>query len=132
MSAVAKITPVSPATPRGLYEIGEIPPLGHVPERMYAWVIRKERHGPPESSMQIEVVPTWPIADDEVLVLVMAGGVNYNGVWAALGTPISPHDVHKSPLHVAGSDASGIVREIIDATIGAIILLALVRLVRRI
>jgi len=39
----------------------------------------------------------------------MAGGVNYNGVWAALGTPISPHDVHKSPHHVAGSDASGIV-----------------------
>ena len=39
---------------------------------MYAWAIRKERHGPPEQSMQIEVVPTWPIGDDEVLVLVMA------------------------------------------------------------
>jgi len=40
---------------------------------------------------------------------VMAAGVNYNGVWAALGTPISPLDVHKNPYHVAGSDAAGIV-----------------------
>ena len=76
---------------------------------MYAWAIRKERHGPPESSFQIEVLPTWPIGDDEVLVLVMAAGVNYNGVWAALGQPVSTLDGHKNPYHVAGSDASGIV-----------------------
>ena len=94
---------------KDLYEIGEIPPLGHVPEKMYAWAIRKERHGPPETSMQVEVVPTWPIGDDEVLVLVMAAGVNYNGVWAGLGKPISPIDGHKNPYHIAGSDASGIV-----------------------
>jgi len=54
-------------------------------------------------------LPTWPIADDEVLVLVMAAGVNYNGVWAGLRTPISPIDGHKNPYHIAGSDASGIV-----------------------
>src|SRR5215472_1597117 len=108
MSAVASAK-AGPAPLKSLYEIGEIPPLGHIPERMYAWAIRKERHGPPESSMQVEVVPTWPIGDDEVLVLVMAGGVNYNGVWAGLGQPISPIDVHKNPFHVAGSDASGIV-----------------------
>jgi crotonyl-CoA carboxylase/reductase len=100
---------VTPSGPKQLYAIGEIPPLGHVPEKMHAWVIRKDRHGPPESSMQIEVVPTWPVGDDEVLVLVMAAGVNYNGVWAALGQPISPHDVHKSPHHIAGSDAAGVV-----------------------
>src|SRR6187402_2403610 len=94
---------------KDLYEIGEIPPLGHVPKNMYAWAIRKERHGPPESSMQIEVLPTWPIGEDEVLVLVMAGGVNYNGVWAGLGQPISVLDVHKNPFHIAGSDAAGIV-----------------------
>ena len=28
---------------KDLYEIGEIPPLGHVPKNMYAWAIRKER-----------------------------------------------------------------------------------------
>src|SRR6201993_2181234 len=97
------------SAPKDLYDIGEVPPLGHVPARMHAWAIRKERHGPPETSMQLEVLPTWPIGDDEVLVYVMAGGVNYNGVWAGLGIPISPLDVHKNPFHIAGSDAAGIV-----------------------
>ena len=107
MSAVAefKTAPIR----KELYAIGEIPPLGHVPAKMHAWVIRKERHGPPLTSMQLEVVPTWSIGEDEVLVHVMAGGVNYNGVWAGLGVPISPLDAHKQPYHVAGSDASGVV-----------------------
>ena len=94
---------------KDLYEVGEIPPLGHVPERMYAWAIRRERHGEPEAAMQVEVVPTPTIGQDEVLVMVMAAGVNYNGVWAALGKPISPFDVHKAEYHVAGSDAAGVV-----------------------
>lgn len=105
-TAARQLSP--PTSPKELYEVGEIPPLGHVPERMYAWAIRRERHGPPETSMQIEVVPTWPIADDEVLVFVMAGGVNYNGIWAGLGQPISPFDVHKAAYHIAGSDAAGV------------------------
>ena len=95
--------------PKELYDIGEIPPLGHVPAKMHAWTIRQERHGDPDKAMQLEVVPTWDIGEDEVLILVMAAGVNYNGVWAALGKPISPIDGHKNPFHVAGSDASGIV-----------------------
>jgi crotonyl-CoA carboxylase/reductase len=108
MPALPQHTPQAPPL-KDLYAIGQIPPLGHVPARMHAWAIRKERHGPPDSSMRIEVVPTWPIGDNEVLVLVMAGGVNYNGIWAALGQPISVLDVHKNPFHVAGSDAAGIV-----------------------
>jgi crotonyl-CoA carboxylase/reductase len=107
--AIAEVSTPRAAPPKDLYAIGEIPPLGHVPPKMHAWAIRKERHGPPETSFQIEVVPTWEIADDEVLVLVMAAGVNYNGVWAGLGQPISPIDGHKNPYHIAGSDASGIV-----------------------
>src|ERR1044071_1624635 len=107
---VATLAPTAGGAPlKDLYEIGEIPPLGHVPARMYAWAIRQERHGPPDSAMQVEVLPTWEIGADEVLVLVMAAGVNYNGVWAALGKPLSPIDGHGSPYHVAGSDASGIV-----------------------
>jgi crotonyl-CoA carboxylase/reductase len=106
MTALRK--PSSPA-PKDLYAMGEVPPLGHVPEKMWAWAIRKERHGPPETAMQLEAVPTWSIGDDEVLVFVMAAGVNYNGVWAALGEPISPLDGHKLPFHIAGSDAAGIV-----------------------
>ena len=105
----ARPHPTANQPQKDLYEVGEIPPLGHVPKNMYAWVIRRERHGPPEQSMQLEVVPTHVIGEDEVLVLVMAAGVNYNGVWAALGEPISPLDGHKQPYHVAGSDASGIV-----------------------
>ncbi|WP_233713128.1 crotonyl-CoA carboxylase/reductase [Amaricoccus solimangrovi] len=92
-----------------LYEVGEIPPLGHVPKQMYAWAIRRERHGEPDKSFQVEVVDTPTLDSNEVLVFVMAAGVNYNGVWAGLGVPISPFDVHKAPYHIAGSDASGIV-----------------------
>ena len=40
-------------------------------------------------AMQLEQVPTPQVGEDEALVLVMAAGVNYNGVWAALGEPIS-------------------------------------------
>jgi len=94
---------------KDLYEVGEIPPLGHVPKQMYAWAIRRERHGEPEKAMQIEVVETPTIGPDEVLILVMAAGVNYNGVWAALGKPISTFDYHKAPYHIAGSDAAGVV-----------------------
>ena len=94
---------------KDLYAVGEMPPLGHVPAQMYAWAIRRERHGDPDKAMLVEVVDTPEIDAHEVLVLVMAAGVNYNGVWAALGTPISPFDGHGEPFHIAGSDASGIV-----------------------
>ena len=33
------------APQKDLYEVGEMPPLGYVPKTMYAWAIRKERHG---------------------------------------------------------------------------------------
>ncbi|MET0547421.1 MAG: crotonyl-CoA carboxylase/reductase [Caulobacterales bacterium] len=95
--------------PKDIYAVGEIPPQFHLPEKMWAWAIRKERHGRPLKSMQLEQVPTPKPGADEVVVLVMAAGVNYNGVWAGLGEPLSPMDVHKQPYHIAGSDASGIV-----------------------
>ena len=77
--------------------------------KMHAWAIRKERHGPPETSMQLEVVPTWPIGEDEVLVYVMAAGVNYNGVWAGLGMPISPLDVPQESVPHRGLGRAGVV-----------------------
>ena len=102
------------APQKDLYDIGEMPPLGYVPKSMYAWAIRRDRHGEPDTAMQIEVVETPEIDSNEVLVLVMAAGVNYNGVWAALGIPISPFDSHKAAYHIAGSDASGIVWKVGD------------------
>jgi crotonyl-CoA carboxylase/reductase len=111
MASAVAVPAVTPGlAKKDLYEVGEIPPLGHVPSKMYAWSIRAERHGPPDEAMRIEVLPTWELDSHDVLVLVMAAGVNYNGVWASLGTPISPiTHVHKNPYHVAGSDAAGII-----------------------
>ena len=40
---------------------------------------------------------------------VMAAGVNFNNVWAALGKPISVFRYHQEDHHIGGSDASGIV-----------------------
>ena len=97
------------APEKDLYEVGELPPLGYVPKQMYAWAIRRERHGEPDKSFEVEVVDTPTLDSHEVLVLVMAAGVNYNGIWAGLGEPISPFDGHGQPYHIAGSDASGVV-----------------------
>ena len=97
------------AKEKDLYDVGEMPPLGFVPKSMHAWAIRRERHGEPDRSFQLEVVDVPSLGSHDVLVLVMAAGVNYNGVWAGLGIPISPFDVHKAAYHIAGSDASGIV-----------------------
>ena len=110
MTEPAEMIDVTANLPKkDLYEIGEIPPLGHVPKQMHAWAIRRERHGEPEDAMQVEVVDAPKIDSHEVLVMVMSAGVNYNGVWAALGEPISVFDVHKAEYHIAGSDAAGIV-----------------------
>ena len=62
---------------KDLYELGEMPPLGHVPKQMYAWAIRRERHGPPEEAMKLEVVDTWALDSNEVLVMVMAAAVRH-------------------------------------------------------
>ncbi|MDB0018978.1 crotonyl-CoA carboxylase/reductase [Planktomarina temperata] len=97
------------AEKKDLYDMGEMPPLGHVPKQMYGWAIRKERHGEPDTAILQEVLDVPELDNYDVLVLVMAAGINYNGVWAALGVPISPFDGHKQPYHIAGSDASGIV-----------------------
>jgi crotonyl-CoA carboxylase/reductase len=110
MTEAAKVADIRPgAVIKDLYEVGEFPPLGHVPKQMYGWCIRRERHGQPNTAMQVEVVDVPVLDPHDVLILVMAAGVNYNGVWAALGKPISPFDYHKAEYHIAGSDASGIV-----------------------
>ena len=94
---------------KDLYAMGEMPPLGHLPAQMHAWVLRRERHGEPETALQLEVVDCPKPDSNEVIILVMAAGVNYNGVWACLGQPVSTFDVHKAPYAILGSDAAGIV-----------------------
>jgi crotonyl-CoA carboxylase/reductase len=102
---------------KDLFELGELPPEGVVPSRMYAQVIRPERYGEPSQAFQIEVLETPRPGEGEALVLVMAAGINYNNVWAARGVPIDVTKVHArygepGDFHVGGSDASGIVWEV--------------------
>ncbi|HEY0136787.1 MAG TPA: crotonyl-CoA carboxylase/reductase [Nannocystis sp.] len=89
-----------------------IPTPGHTPETMLAYVIRREREGDLRRAFQVERVATPRPGPGEVVVLVMAAGINYNGIWAALGRPRSVFDIHKHDLHIAGSDASGVVWEV--------------------
>ncbi len=99
---------------KDLYELGEIPPLGEVPAKMKAQVIRPERFGEPKDAFQEEEISVPKLGPKDVLVYVMAAGVNYNNVWAALGTPvnvIAARNKKGEPeeFHIGGSDASGIV-----------------------
>lgn len=85
---------------------------GELPASMAAWVIRKEREGEPIDAFQIEEVDVPEPGPFEVTVRVMAAGVNYNNVWAAMGKPVSVFDYGDHPEfghHIGGSDASGIV-----------------------
>ena len=71
-----------------IYDLGTPPPLGMIPERMHASVIRRERYGEPQVAFQREEVTVPRPGPGEVLVYVMAAGINYNNVWAALGKPL--------------------------------------------
>ena len=81
---------------------------------MLAQVIRAERFGGPLDAFKQEALDVPTLGAHEVLVYVMAAGVNYNNVWAAMGIPV---DVVKArqkkgepeTFHVGGSDASGVV-----------------------
>jgi crotonyl-CoA carboxylase/reductase len=85
---------------------------GTLPEKMAAWVIREEREGEPRDAFQIEEIEVPEPGAFEVIVRVMAAGVNYNNVWAALGEPVGVWRYGDHPEyghHIGGSDASGIV-----------------------
>ncbi len=94
--------------------IGTLPPLGEVPPKMLAQVVRQDRLGAPRDAFRVEEIDTPAIGPDEVLVAVMAAGINFNNVWAAKGVPIDVIAVRQKAgdprdYHVGGSDASGIV-----------------------
>src|SRR5213596_2285985 len=77
---------------------------------MTAWVIRQDREGEPKDAFQIEEIEVPEPRAFEVIVRVMAAGVNFNNVWAALGKPVSVFRYHEEyGHHIGGSDASGIV-----------------------
>jgi crotonyl-CoA carboxylase/reductase len=94
--------------------IGSLPELGEIPRTMHAQVVRQERFGEPLDAFKIEEVPVPTPGRGEVLLAVMAAGINYNNVFAARGTPIDVIAARQRKgepwdFHVGGSDASGIV-----------------------
>jgi crotonyl-CoA carboxylase/reductase len=93
--------------------VSEVPTEpGELPPTMTAWVIREERLGEPTEAFQLEEIDVPEPGAFEVIVRVMAAGVNYNNVWAALGKPVSVMGYGDHPEyghHIGGSDASGIV-----------------------
>ena len=83
---------------------------GTLPDTMPAWVIRADRFGEPIDAMQLEEIEVPEPGPFEVVVRVMAAGVNFNNIWAALGQPVSVFRSHPEvDHHIGGSDASGIV-----------------------
>jgi crotonyl-CoA carboxylase/reductase len=112
---------------KSIYAVGEHPPLGVVPERMHASVIRRERYGAPVHAFQMEELPVPRIGHRQVLVYVMAAGINYNNVWAALGKPVDVISARQKrgaaeEYHIGGSEASGIVwavgQGVVDVAVG--------------
>lgn len=97
-----------------IYDLGDRPPLGEVPAKMHAFAVRQDRFGEPKHAWRREIIDTPSIGADEVLVYVMATGINYNNVWAALGQPvdvIAERQKKGEPevFHAGGSDCSGVV-----------------------
>ena len=63
-------------TTKQLYDLGDMPPLGEVPEKMHAFLVRQDRFGDPINAWQREIIDTPKIGPKDVLVYVMATGVN--------------------------------------------------------
>ena len=97
-----------------LCDLGARPPLEEIPETMHAFVVRQDRFGEPKDAWRREVIPTPKLGPKDVLIYVMATGINYNNVWAALGSPldvIAERQKKGEPedFHAGGSDCSGLV-----------------------
>ena len=100
--------------------VGTLPPVGEIPEKMYAQVVRQDRFGDPRSAFQVEEIEVPELKPHEVLIAVMAAGINYNNVWAARGIPIDVIRIRQKmgepyDFHIGGSDVSGIVYGLGDA-----------------
>ena len=95
-----------------IYPLGDVPDLGVVPSKMLAQLIRADRFGEPRDAFREEAVPVPELGPRDVLIYVMAAGVNYNNVWASMGIPIDVIKARqkkgeKEDFHIGGSDASG-------------------------
>jgi crotonyl-CoA reductase len=70
-------------------------------------------------TLHVGQVPMPELAEEEVLIAVMASAINYNTVWSAMFEPVPTFAFlerfgrtdprHDLPLHVLGSDAAGVI-----------------------
>ena len=60
-------------------KLGERPPLGEVPDKMHAFVVRQDRFGEPKDAWQREIISVPAIGPKDVLIYTMATGINYIG-----------------------------------------------------
>ncbi|TCJ89876.1 crotonyl-CoA carboxylase/reductase [Nocardia alba] len=80
------------------------------------------RERDPGLALHLDEVPTPVVGPGEALVAVMASAVNYNTVWSSIFAPVSTFRFlnklgktgpagarHDLPMHVLGSDMSGVV-----------------------
>ena len=101
-----------------IVEPGTLPPIGIIPEYMYAQVLRQKRYGEPINAFQIEEIKIPEIKEDEVLVAVMSAGLNYNSVWASKAYPLDMIELLQKrgdstdDFHILGSDCSGIIYKV--------------------
>jgi len=109
------------------YPIGSMPPTGEVPNKMFAQVVRQDHFGDPRQAFQTEEIDVPELKPYEVLIGVMAAGINYNNVWAARGIPIDVIRIRQKigepyDFHIGGSDVAGIVyavgSEVKDVKVG--------------
>ena len=107
-----------------ILEPGTLPPIGIIPEYMYAQVLRQKRYGDPINAFQIEEIKIPEIKEDEVLVAVMSAGLNYNSVWAAKAYPLDMIELMQKrgdstdDFQILGSDCSGIIYKVGNAVAG--------------
>ena len=92
------------------YPVGRCPTC-RVPSRMFARSSARTFGGARDASRSKRSTLQ---RGDEGLVGVMAAGINYNNVWAAMGVPIDMIAVRMAggdprDFHIGGSDASGII-----------------------
>src|SRR3954453_13179594 len=88
---------------------------GELPETMAAWVIRQEREGEPNDAFQLEQIEVPEPGAFEVIVRVMAAGINFNNAWPARAKPVSVLGYGDRPdygHHIAGSVPSGSISKV--------------------
>ena len=98
-----------------IYELGDAPPLGAVPEEMYAQLIRPERFGEPTKAFQVEKVPVPEIEPGRGAGLRDGGRHQLQQRLGRARRRRSTSSAHAAAsgdttgFHIGGSDASGIV-----------------------